>query len=220
MTTATSTSPSPAPFVLYGHPGWGSAIVDAQLQWYGLPVQVHDVGNLFESADGRERLRAVNPLAQVPTLVLPDGRVMTESAAITLLLADLTGRTDLVPGPGEPPRAAFLRWLVFLVANVYPTFTYADLPGRFVADPAAAAAFRERVDAYAQQLWRTVDAAAGAPWFLGDRFSALDVYVAVMTHWRPKRPWFDAQAPRLAQIARRADALPALQPAWARNVLA
>ncbi len=31
---------------------------------------------------------SLNPLGQVPTLVLPDGRVMTESAAIILHLAD------------------------------------------------------------------------------------------------------------------------------------
>jgi hypothetical protein len=32
-----------------------------------------------------------------------------------------------------PERAKFLRWLVFIVANIYPTFTYADDPSRFVA---------------------------------------------------------------------------------------
>ena len=60
-----------------------------------------------------------DPVGQVPTLLLPDGQVMTESAAMTLHLADLSGRDDLVPGPAAAERAAFLRWLVFLVANIY-----------------------------------------------------------------------------------------------------
>ena len=206
--------------ILYGNPGWGSAIVEAQLDFYGLPYRYEAVGDLFESAAARERLRPLNPVAQVPTLVLGDehgGHVMTESAAITLHLADLTGRDDLVPGPQAPERAAFLRWLVFLVANVYPTFTYADEPSRFVKAADAQPAFREAVDAYAKGLWQAVEAASGAPWFLGTRFSALDLFLAVMTRWRPRGDWFAAHAPRLHRAAEAARALPALAPMMARN---
>jgi glutathione S-transferase len=138
-------------YVLHGRPGWGSALVEAQLDLYGLPYRIVDAGDLFESTEARARLAPLNALAQVPTLLLPDGQVMTESAAITLHLADLAGRDDLVPGPQAPERAAFLRWLVFLVANIYPTFTYADLPERFVKTEGAAAGFRDEVDAYARR---------------------------------------------------------------------
>lgn len=202
---------------LYARPFWGSAIVEAQLAWLGLPFDCEEVGDLFESATAREALSRVNPLAQVPTLVLPDGRVMTESAAITLHLADATGSDGLVPAPAAAERAAFLRWLVFLVANVYPTFTFADDPRRFVADEAAAKSFAEAVGAYRQRLWAIVEADAGSPWFLGGRFSAIDLYLAVMTHWQPGRRWFDEHAPRLAAIARRAGDEPRLLAVWRRN---
>ncbi len=109
-------------YKLFARAGWGSALVEAQLAWYGLPFTIEEVGDLFQSAEARERLAAVNPVAQVPTLVLPDGRIMTESAAITLYLADVAGKADLVPAASETTRPSFLRWLVFLVANVYPTF--------------------------------------------------------------------------------------------------
>src|SRR5215469_8826901 len=192
-------------YKLYGRPGWGSAIVEAQLAWYGLPFTFEPVGDLFKEPDARLKLEKVNPLAQVPTLVMPDGSLMSESAAITLLLADLTGMDSLVPGPGSPERAKFLRWLVFLVANIYPTFTYADDPARFVSVNTARDPFRAATDAYAQKLWRQVNGAAGAPWFLGERFSALDIYVDVMSRWRPKRGWFEIETPRLFAIARRTD---------------
>src|SRR5262245_57626263 len=109
-------------YKLYARPGWGSALVEAQFVWYGLPFEIEDVDDLFKSEAARQRLSAINPLAQLPTLVLPGGEVMTESAAITLHLADVAGG-DLVPPPGEATRPRFLRWLVFLVANLYPTFT-------------------------------------------------------------------------------------------------
>lgn len=204
-------------YTLWGRPGWGSALVEAQLDWYGLPFAYETVGDLFKDPDAKARLQKVNPLAQVPTLVMPDGSVMSESAAITLLLADVTGSEQLVPGPGAPERAKFLRWLVFLVANIYPTFTYADDPARFVAVNAARDPFRAAADAYAQRLWRQVESEAGAPWFLGERFSAIDIYIDVMTRWRPKRGWFESEAPRLFAIARKADQRPELEQTWRRN---
>ena len=202
---------------LYARPRWGSALVEAQLVWCGLPFTVEPVGDLLRDPESRKALEKINPLAQVPTLVLPDSTVMSESAAITLLLADITGQDSLVPGPGAPERAAFLRWLVFIVANIYPTFTYADDPARFVSVGAARDPFRAATDAYAQRLWKQVDANARAPWFLGERFSALDIYVSVMTRWRPKRGWFEGETPRLFAIARRADARSELAEVWKRN---
>lgn len=202
---------------LYARAGWGSAIVEAQLEWYGLPYRTEQVGDLLGSAEARAALEHVNPLAQIPTLVLPGGEVMTESAAITLYLAEFTGSTELVPPPRDPRRPAFLRWLVYMVANLYPTFTYADEPSRFMPMETARAAFRETVDAYAVRLWNVVETVAGEPWFLGARFSAIDFYIAVMTRWRPGRKWFAANAPRLAAIARAIDAEPRLASVWQRN---
>jgi GST-like protein len=202
---------------LFGRPGWGSVIVEAQLGALGLPFDFEEVPDLFASEQARRNLARYNPLAQVPTLVLPNGSVMTESAAITLSLADETGRDDFVPPGSHASRAAFLRWLVFLVANVYPTFTFADDPKRFVRDPDAAKSFRTAVDDYRCRLWRTVEAAAGAPWFLGERFSALDVYLKTMTHWEPGAAWFKEHAPKVAAIAARTSKDPRLESVWQHN---
>ena len=103
---------------LYGRRGWGSTIVEAQLGWLGLDYTYEAVGDLLRSAEARSSLAPVNPLTQVPTLVLPTGQILTESAAITLYLADMTGSEELVPPPSSAERPDFLRWLIFLVANV------------------------------------------------------------------------------------------------------
>jgi len=202
---------------LYGNPGWGSVLVEAQLAWYGLDYETVEAGDVFASSSARDDLATLNPIAQVPVLILQDGSLMTESAAITLHLADITGSDDLVPAAREAKRAAFLRWLIFLVANIYPTFTFADDPSRFIAAEGARNAYRAAVDAHAQKLWRIVEDHAAAPWFLGERFSALDIYVCAMTRWRPQRLWFAANTPKLAAIALAADDLPKLAPVWRRN---
>jgi len=152
----------------------------------------------------------------VPTLVLPGGEVMTESAAITLHLADVAQSAALVPAPGEAERPKFLRWLVFLVTNIYPTFTYIDDPTRF-APAAAADEFAANVARYRESLWAMVEDEAGEEWFLGRRFSALDIYLAVMTRWRPRRAWFAEHCPKLHAIALRAEARLELAQVWRRN---
>ena len=202
---------------LYGELGWGSAIVEAQLAWYGFEYDFEQVGDLFKSADARRGLESVNPLAQVPTLVLADGTVMTESAAITLFLADLADGDALVPRAKDPLRPTFLRWLIFLVANVYPTYTYADDPSRFVEAIEAQQRFKDAVDRYARRLYSLLKDHAKEPWFLGTRFSALDVYVTVMTRWRPGRAWFAEHAPRLSAIATKTETHDRLAAVWCRN---
>ena len=76
---------------------------------------------------------------------------------------------------------------------------------------------RPNVNAYARRLWTVMEAEAGTPWFLGARFTALDLFIAVMTKWRPGRPWFAEHAPRLAAIAAAAEAEPAIAEVWRRN---
>lgn len=198
---------------LLAHPGFGSALVEAQLDLYPLPYTREVLDNPFESAAARARIAELNPAGQLPVLVLPSGEAMTESAAITLHLADLARSDRLVPGPEAPERARFLRWLVFAVAAIYPSFTYADDPARFVAEDAARQPFVAAVAAHREAMHSVWEGAAEAPWFLGERFSALDLYAATMTRWTPRRAWFAEHAPRLAAIAARVDAMPELA-AW------
>lgn len=118
---------------VYGVPGWGSTISELMLSLADIPYEVVDVEGFDQPGPARERLRQINPLCQVPTLRLADGSIMTETAAIALMILDQ--RPDLAPAPGTPQRPQFQRLLVWLVANVYPTFTYADYPERWRPPP-------------------------------------------------------------------------------------
>jgi GST-like protein len=203
-------------FQLYENPGWGSAIVEAQLAIYGLPFRLIAAGGTSDPVAVQRAMRGVNPVLQVPALILPSGEVMTETAAMTLYLADVAGTDALVPTASAPERAAFLRWLIFLVAAVYPSFAYGDVPTRFVpAD--GAAAFQARVIDHRKAMWLVMEAEAAGPWFLGQRFSAIDVYLAVMTRWRPGVPWFQAETPRLWSAGTAAALRPEVAPVMTRN---
>ena len=202
--------------LLLGCKGCGNAIVEAAFALAGVPLDLEEV-DYSPGSPTRERLLSLNPLGQVPVLLLPDGRVMTESLAILHYLDDLEPGARLIPPPGDPTRAAFYRWSVFLVAAIYPTFTYGDDPKKWVANEEGAKQLRESTDRHREACWLQMEALAGEPWFLGKRRSALDLYLAAMTRWRPSVLWFAKRAPRLVAIARRAAQLPSVAPVMARN---
>lgn len=203
-------------WTLYGVRGWGSTLAEGALAWTGQAFEFVDVEGFDSPGPARDRLLAVNSLARVPTLIAPDGEVMSESAAIILLLAEQRPEAGLAPPPGDPLRGAFLNRLAWFVSAFYPTFTYRDYPERWAPD--AADQLRERVDDFRLSLWRQLEAETGeGEWLLGDRPSALDLYVAVMSHWRPRRSWLAQHCPKLHAIALRAERLPALAPVMARN---
>jgi GST-like protein len=202
--------------LLLGCQGCGNAIVECAFALAGLPFDYEEVDYSADSPT-RPRLLEVNPLGQVPTLVLPDGTVMTESLAMIHYVDDAAPSAGLIPPRGDPLRPVFYRWAIHLIAAVYPTFTYGDDPKKWVADETGAKQLRASTDAHRQEMWRRLESVAGSPWFLGEKRSALDLYIASMTRWRPGRKWFEANTPKLVAIAERASALKELTPVMKKN---
>lgn len=197
-------------YELISSKGCGSVVVEMAFALAGLPLRVTEVP-YGEPGPERDRLLSLNPLGQVPTLVCPDGEVMTESAAMVLHLDDLAPSAGLLPPRGDARRPAALNQLILLVAAVYPTVTFSDPPEDWTLPGAAAERLAERLGQRKEALWRRIEAAARpAPFLHGGRPGALDLYVAVMTHWRPGPAWFARNTPRLVGVAEAVAAHPAL----------
>ena len=92
-------------YTLYGSPGSGSAAVEVALDWAGLPWQGVRAAT-WEPDSALQELAALNPLQQIPTLKLPDGSVLSESAAILIHLGLLVPACGLLPtDPGRRAQA-------------------------------------------------------------------------------------------------------------------
>jgi GST-like protein len=201
---------------LYGARGWGSAIVEASLAWTGEVFEFIDVEGFDQPGPGRDRLFKVNPLARVPTVITPDGTILAESAAIVLYLAELHPQSGLAPVAGDPRRARFLNQLIWFVSVLYPTFTYRDYPERWA--PSATEELKEQIDKFRRTLWRQLEKEVeGDEWVLGSAPCALDIYVCVMSRWRPGREWIAANCPNLHAIALAAERLPSIAAVIKRN---
>ena len=206
-------------YLVYGAEGSGSIPVEAALTLIGAPYRLEEIVT-YASEEERRRMAPHNPMRQVPVLVTPEGETLTESAAILIWLAERHPGARLGPPPGDPGRAQFLRWMCFIPASIYSMYWVRDVPSRLVGDDPQAQAEMDR---------RTLDRIAGCwavmesqitpagRFLLGDAVSVLDLYMAVVSRWRPLRRRFHEVAPKLGEVARRVDALPALEEFWPRR---
>ena len=198
-------------YVLYGAPGSGSVAVEAALTLIGAPYE------LIEVPDLAALQRLLPAMRQVPALVLPDGEVMTESAAILIRLAELHPDARLAPRPDDPARGQFLRWMSFVSSAIYAHYWLKDDPSRLVAGEAAATEIEAGLNARIAACWGVMgEGLTPGRYLLGDELTVLDLYVAVISRFRPRRQRFYAAAPAIGEVVRRIDADPRLADAMAR----
>jgi len=207
-----------AAYTIYGALGSGSVPVEATLTLLGQPYAVIEAPT-WEGESQAAKVALVNPLKQIPALVTPAGETITESAAILIWLADSHPDAGLSPALDAPERAQFLRWMTFIPASIYSLFWVRDDPSRLVGDDAAMqarvkAATAERI----LDCWAMMESQlTPGRYLLGDQMSVLDLYVAVVSRWGPRRVRFYEVAPRMAEVVRRVDADPRLAAFWAER---
>jgi GST-like protein len=170
------------PFTLYGRSGSGSLAVQVALEEIGAPYE-----RIWVSQDPAElaSFRSLNPTGKVPALVLPDGTVMFESAAMLVHLALLHPDAGLAPKPGTTRHALFLQWMIFLSANVYEAALRTYYSDRYSARGSAdSEAIRQKgvADflAYLELVSRGL-----RPYVLGAEYSVADVYLHMLASWYP-----------------------------------
>ncbi|WP_248449440.1 glutathione S-transferase N-terminal domain-containing protein [Sinorhizobium meliloti] len=121
--------------------------------------------------DGSDYTR-VNPNGYVPALVIEDGTLLTENAAIIDWIASQS--RALLPG-GELGRTRHLQMLAFLSTEVQKPF----IPLFFLEDEAEQARLRETL----AQRFRWVAAKLEGDFLFGGRFTGADAFLYVMLRW-------------------------------------
>jgi GST-like protein len=207
------------PYIIYGRPETGSVPIEAALLLLGVPHELKEPAHPDNPGGlSAEEMHRINPMQQLPALVLPNGEVMTESAAILIHLADSHPAARLAPAVGDPRRPAFLRWMVFVSAQIYGLVWVRDDPMRLAVDSAHAPVILARTAERRAFCWRTMDAQVDpGRYILGDELSVLDLYVTVVSRWGPGRARFYQEAPKMTEVVRRVDADPRLAEFWAKR---
>ena len=199
---------------ILGEPGTGSVLAECFFTLAGIPYEFEEV-SYSEPGPRLERLLAVNPVRAVPAIELPDGNILTETVAIMIYAHDQNPQAKLIPEPSDPGRTQFWRWILFLATSSYPTFTYSDDPSRWVSNQEAQGQLRDSISNRQKELWQILEGQA-AQGHVPDLL-ALNIFISVMTRWRPRREWIREHCPKLFERAEKIDQHPKLLEVWKTN---
>jgi len=142
---------------------------------------------------------AINPMGKVPAIRHCD-TVVSEGAAICAYLADTFPDKGLAPPPGDPLRGAYYRWMFFGAGPVEQAVNNNYLKWQ----PTPEQQMMVGYGSYGTVLDVLENLVASGPYLLGDRFSAVDVYLGSQIAWgigfgtMEKRPGFEEYVARIS----------------------
>jgi len=171
-------------YTLYWHPWSSSYAPMAVLEELGVEFECQEV-----DYDGGEtetpKYRRLQPLGLIPALEIGNDRSMFESVAIILYLCDRHIESRLAPAPDDLDRPAYLQWMLFLADTLYPSYNRYYHPERYTADSNGSDGVKEQAQETALKQWQVIENTLkeNGPWLLGERFSACDIYLQMITTW-------------------------------------
>ncbi|WP_105438656.1 glutathione S-transferase family protein [Neorhizobium sp. T25_13] len=203
------------PILFYGVPegcSFGSIVA---LEWTGAPYRLCRVE--MPAVVSSEAYKPVNPIGETPSLMLPDGRVMSESMAI---LNHIAART-VGKGWGFDPKSEKFDRLNQMLAFLNTAFFNAFGPlwhaVEHELDPQAKQALRTYGIAKVEKAHAQLETLLGGrEWLLGDEKSFADAYFAGIARWNDFHQVVDRrQFPGLNALYERLQQDPAVRFAWA-----
>ena len=160
--------------------------------------------------DESQAFLTANPLRRVPALRDGDTTVYETGAVLLYLVERLPGR-GLGPAPGEPGRAALLRWVTWLSNTLHGSFQPLTSPQFLTDDPTGHEGISrkgwENLDAHGRYLEAEI---AGRTWCLGEEFSVADIYLYMLKGWESYSDGYVLGGEALAAHYARVGARPAI----------
>jgi glutathione S-transferase len=162
---------------LYSMPGTCSLATSIALREAGIPFELVKVSHhTHKTADGVD-LNEINSKGYVPALLLDNGELLTENAALLSYIADLNPAAKLAPPNGTLERYRVSEWLAFINSELHKGFSPLFAPD---ASP--------DMKQYARNLltkrvgW-LADKLGSKPYLLGEQFTVADAYLFVVLSW-------------------------------------
>jgi glutathione S-transferase len=205
-------------YQLHYFPANANAAPHMVLEEIGIKYDLVLVDRAKNAQKSREYLK-INPNGRIPTLVDGD-LVMSEAAAIVLHLVDQHADTGLAPQVGTVERAQFYQWLTFMTNSLQEELMIWQYPDRLAGSDASAADVVKRgAEARAGKFLDVVEdhLRTDGPLFLGDRLSALDFYLVMLSRWARPMARPPRSRPNIAKLLDRVTALPSVRRAYARE---
>ena len=162
---------------LYYGKGTCSLAAHIALHEAGLTAELTRVDTKTKVMDNGGDFFQVNPKGYVPALVLDDGQMLTEVAAVVQYIADLKPESKLAPPAGTMERYRLIEWLTFVSSELHKGFS-----------PLFSPETPEDYKPFVHKRLGTRQAFVnehlkGRQYLMGDTFTVADAYLFVTTHW-------------------------------------
>lgn len=155
----------------------------------------------------------LNPAGRIPVLV-DDDLVLFEAAAICLHLVDRHPEAGLAPAIGTAERAHFYKWLIYLTNTLQAELITYFYSNRLANDEGAIAQVHAHAEARVGAMLDLLEnelAKGQGPYLLGERYSAVDPYLFMLTRWTRNMRNPARNRPCLSRYQQRMLARPAVQ---------
>jgi len=203
-------------YVIYGDLGSGAFSTEAALAEVEADYEFRLV-SLKNNEQLEPAFLALNPSGKMPALQLPEGGIVTESAALLVVIADRHPQHRLLGEPGSFASAEALRWIAYMASELYPMVEIVDYPERFAPAGEAADALREKARERIRARFLAIEKAVAGPFLLASGFSAADIYAAMFSRWDIGREWRAANLPKVEALAAAVSQRSRIAPVWARH---
>lgn len=202
-------------YLVYGGQYTRTGLVLMLLDYAGADYQIHWL-DLSAEEHRTKAFLTINPAGFVPAIRLPDGRVMHETPAIMLYLAERHELKGLMPSAKDAHRAAFLTGFFFVTNDIQPEIKRFYFPTRYAPSPEHAKAIHEQALAMLLNRFRLLDEHLnGVRYYLGDRISLVDLLIAFWSTSIFPRDRFTDACPT---VAAHADRVQTHHEAFARHI--
>ncbi len=169
-------------YKLYYDNGTAAMGIRVLLEEIGAPYELIQTTTDMQTPRPIEQLK-LNPNGWIPILIW-DGNSMYECAAIAIFLCDRHPEAKLAPAYDEIERGRFLQTLVYFSSSIQNAFQLDYYPNRFTDTTSYEPSAQRRSHDRLRETWQIIDDQIGDnQWVLSDRFSALDVYLFMLTTW-------------------------------------
>ena len=166
-------------FYALGSAAMGTRVI---LEEISAPYELIQTTIAMDEPRPPEQLK-LNPNGWVPVLVWGD-KAMYECAAITVFLCDRHPEAKLAPAVDDVERGRYLQTLVYFSSSVQNAFQLSYYPDRFADTSDDEPSAQRRGNRRLRETWKIINDQIGDDrWVLGERFSAVDIYLFMLTTW-------------------------------------
>lgn len=169
--------------------------------------QLHLVDRKNQAQKSAEYL-ALNPAGRIPTLIVGE-QIIFESPAICIYLAETHPERELIPKVGDPKRAQFFQWMMYLTNTLQAELMIYFYPEKHTQNQEVLKDIVNTQEHRLADIFQLLDNQLNTnPYLIGDKLTVCDHFLFMLAVWGDEIAMPPLSFPNLSKYLRRMALLP------------